>query len=171
MLVQAGCSVSDPELVYEISHNLVQKEWHPEFGYTCCASQRRRRAFPARDIRRCKGRCGKQTGHPVLIPAVATKTRSCLSCDAGECGAAGLFWSTSWRGRQLSRSEWRTRRLSQKSIDGCNTETWGSGKPRRTGSVSDEAAACYKSSKDVVQAVLDANFWREVEKRVVRCRR
>jgi tRNA-splicing ligase RtcB len=57
----------DLQLVYEISHNLVQKEWHPEFGDVLVHRKGATRAFPAGH----PGLAGTQwetTGHPVLIP-------------------------------------------------------------------------------------------------------
>jgi tRNA-splicing ligase RtcB (3'-phosphate/5'-hydroxy nucleic acid ligase) len=49
------------ELIYEISHNLVQKESHPEFGKCMCIARERRELSPP-GIRRLQGRCGKMKG-------------------------------------------------------------------------------------------------------------
>src|SRR2546429_8236138 len=48
-------------LVYEISHNLVQREHHPEFGWVHVHRKGATRAFPA-------GYDDPQAGHPILIP-------------------------------------------------------------------------------------------------------
>jgi tRNA-splicing ligase RtcB len=143
----------DLELVYEISHNLVQKEWHPEFGDVLVHRKGATRAFPAGHPA-LQGTMWEQTGHPVLIPG-SNKDYSFILRPKASAALSG-FSVNHGAGRQLSRSE-AYRRLSQKSID---AEYRDAGiLVNLDGRVPlDEAAACYKSSKDVVQAVLDANL-------------
>src|SRR5207302_3690488 len=57
----------DLELVYEISHNLVQREWHPEFGDVFVHRKGATRALPGGHPQ-LAGTAWEQTGHPVLIP-------------------------------------------------------------------------------------------------------
>ena len=60
---------SDLELIYEISHNLVQKEWHPDFGDVWVHRKGATRAFPA--------------GHPFLKDTALGRHRT--SCfDSGK---------------------------------------------------------------------------------------
>jgi tRNA-splicing ligase RtcB len=143
----------DLELVYEISHNLVQKEWHPEFGDVLVHRKGATRAFPAGHPA-LQGTMWEQTGHPVLIPG-SNKDYSFILRPKASAALSG-FSVNHGAGRQLSRSE-AYRRLSQKSID---AEYRDAGiLVNLDGRVPlDEAAPCYKSSKDVVQAVLDANL-------------
>jgi tRNA-splicing ligase RtcB len=58
---------ADLELVYEISHNLVQREWHPDFGWVNVHRKGATRAFPAGHPA-LEGTPWADTGHPVLIP-------------------------------------------------------------------------------------------------------
>ena len=55
------------ELVYEISHNLVQREWHPDYGDVWVHRKGATRAFPAGHPA-LAGTPWAETGHPVLIP-------------------------------------------------------------------------------------------------------
>src|SRR2546422_797858 len=54
-------------LVYEISHNLVQREWHPDYGEVNVHRKGATRAFPAGHPA-LRGTAWYETGHPVLIP-------------------------------------------------------------------------------------------------------
>ncbi len=143
----------DLELVYEISHNLVQKEWHPEFGDVLVHRKGATRAFPAGHPA-LDGTIWEKTGHPVLIPG-SNKDYSFILRPKVQAAVSG-FSVNHGAGRQLSRSE-AFRRLSQKSID---AEYRDAGiLVNLDGRVPlDEAAPCYKSSREVVQAVLDAGL-------------
>lgn len=141
------------ELVYEISHNLVQKEWHPEFGEVWVHRKGATRAFPAGHPA-LLGTIWEKTGHPVLIPG-SNKDFSYILRPLPQASVAG-FSVNHGAGRQLSRGEAR-RQLSQKSIDAEYREAGIL--VNLDGRVPiDEAAPCYKSAKEVVQAVLDAGL-------------
>ncbi len=58
---------ADLALIYEISHNLVQREEHPEFGTVWVHRKGATRAFPAHHPA-LHGTHWSETGHPVLIP-------------------------------------------------------------------------------------------------------
>ncbi len=141
------------ELVYEISHNLVQKEWHPEFGDVLVHRKGATRAFPAGHPA-LAGTLWEQTGHPVLIPG-SNKDYSFILRPKAAAALSG-FSVNHGAGRQMSRSE-AYRRLSQKTVDAEYREAGIL--VNLDGRVPlDEAAPCYKSSREVVQAVLDAGL-------------
>lgn len=144
---------ADLELIYEISHNLVQKEWHPEFGDVWVHRKGATRAFPAHHPG-LRGTLWEKTGHPVLIPGSNKDWSYILRPLAG--AAHSGFSVNHGAGRRLSRGE-AMRTLSQKQMDAeyavagivVNTD----------GRVPlDEAAPCYKSSEEVVAAVIAANL-------------
>jgi tRNA-splicing ligase RtcB len=143
----------DLELVYEISHNLVQKEWHPDFGEVLVHRKGATRAFPAGH----PGLAGTQweaTGHPVLIPG-SNKDYSFILRPRPGAELSG-YSVNHGAGRRLSRSE-ALRSLAQSSIDA---------EYRKAGILVnldgrvplDEAAPCYKPSREVVAAVVDAGL-------------
>ena len=141
------------ELVYEISHNLVQKEKHPEHGDVLVHRKGATRAFPAGHPQ-LAGTPWENTGHPVLIPGSNKDYSFILRPLAG--AAASGYSVNHGAGRAMSRGE-AQRTLSQRTID----EEY-----RQAGILVnldgrvpiDEAAPCYKSSREVVQAVLDAGL-------------
>ena len=141
------------ELIYEISHNLVQKEWHPEFGDVWVHRKGATRAFPA-GYPLLRGTIWEETGHPVLIPG-SNKDFSYILRPLPDAVKSG-FSVNHGAGRRLSRRE-ATRRLSQREIDDEYAEA---GILVNTdGHVPiDESAPCYKSSEEVVKAVLDAGL-------------
>jgi tRNA-splicing ligase RtcB len=141
------------ELIYEISHNLVQKEWHPEYGEVWVHRKGATRAFPAGHPA-LKGTFWEETGHPVLIPG-SNKDWSYILRPAEGAVNSG-FSVNHGAGRRLSRGE-ATRSLNQRQIDDeykeagilVNTD----------GRVPlDEAAPCYKSSEEVIEAVVGAGL-------------
>lgn len=144
---------ADLELVYEISHNLVQKEWHPEFGDVWVHRKGATRAFPAGH----PGLAGtewEQTGHPILIPG---SNRDYSYILRPLPGAVKSGYSVNHgAGRRLSRGE-AVRTLSQ---DKVNEQYRAAGILVNTdGQVPiDESAACYKSSEEVVNAVVGAGL-------------
>jgi tRNA-splicing ligase RtcB (3'-phosphate/5'-hydroxy nucleic acid ligase) len=143
----------DLELVYEISHNLVQAETHPEFGEVWTHRKGATRAFPAghADL---KGTVWQDTGHPVLIPGSNRDFSYVLRAQAN--AELSAFSVNHGAGRRMSRSE-AQRVLSQTKVN----EQY-----RRDnilvnldGEVPlDEAGACYKSSAAVIQAVVGAGL-------------
>jgi len=143
------------QLVYEISHNLVQKEWHPDYGEVLCHRKGATRAFPAGHPG-LAGTPWEKTGHPVLIPG-SNKDYSFILRPLPAAALSG-YSVNHGAGRQMSRGE-AIRTLSQRDIDAqykqagilVNLE----------GRVPiDEAAPCYKPAREVVQAVLDAGLAR-----------
>ena len=144
---------SELELVYEISHNLVQKEWHPEFGEVWVHRKGATRAFPAGHPA-LRGTMWEETGHPVLIPG-SNKDWSYILRPAAAAVNSG-FSVNHGAGRRMSRGE-ASRSLSQRKIDAEYAEA---GIIVNTdGHVPiDEAAPCYKSAEEVIAAVVGAGL-------------
>lgn len=141
------------ELIYEISHNLVQQEWHPDFGDVWVHRKGATRAFPAGHPA-LQGTKWETTGHPILIPG-SNKDFSYILRPLP--GAVKSGYSVNHgAGRRLSRNEAR-RRLSQRAMD---DEYAAAGILVNTdGHVPlDESAPCYKSSEEVVKAVIEAGL-------------
>jgi tRNA-splicing ligase RtcB len=143
------------ELVYEISHNLVQNEWHPEFGDVWVHRKGATRAFPGGHPA-LKGTQWETTGHPVLIPGSNKDWSYILRPLAGAQKSA--FSVNHGAGRRLSRSA----AIKQLSQDEINADY------RKAGVVVnidrnvplDEAAPAYKKSSEVIKAVTDAGLAR-----------
>jgi tRNA-splicing ligase RtcB len=144
---------SDLELVYEISHNLVQKEWHPDFGEVLVHRKGATRAFPAGHPS-LEGTSWATTGHPVLIPG-SNKDYSYILRPLPGAVKSG-FSVNHGAGRRLSRGE-ASRTLSQRQID---DEYRAAGiLVNMDGHVPlDEAAPAYKSSEEVLRAVTEAGL-------------
>lgn len=145
----------DLELIYEISHNLVQAEEHPDFGKVWVHRKGATRAFPAGHPA-LAGTRWETTGHPILIPG---SNRDYSYILMPEPGARASGYSVNHgAGRRLSRAEAR-RKLDQRKVD----EQY-----RRDdilvnldGRVPiDESAQCYKSAEEVVSAVVAAGLAR-----------
>jgi tRNA-splicing ligase RtcB len=146
---------ADLELIYEISHNLVQREWHPVWGESWVHRKGATRAFPAGHPA-LAGTEWEQTGHPILIPG-SNKDYSYILRPLP--GAAKSAYSVNHgSGRRMSRGE-ALRRLSQQEID---TEYRAAGiLVNAAASVPlDEAAPCYKSAQEVIDAVVAAGLAR-----------
>jgi tRNA-splicing ligase RtcB len=141
------------DLIYEISHNLVQREINPELGEVWVHRKGATRAFPAGHPA-LAGTMWEQSGHPVLIPG-SNKDYSYILRPLA--GAAKSGYSVNHgAGRRLSRGE-ANRTLSQRAID---DEYKAAGiLVNVDGRVPlDEAAPAYKSSEEVVRAVVEANL-------------
>ena len=148
------------ELVYEISHNLVQKEWHPDFGDVWVHRKGATRAFPAGHPF-LKGTPWEATGHPVLIPG-SNKDWSYILRPLAGAERSG-FSVNHGAGRRISRGE-ATRTLSQRAMDDEYREAGIV--VNADGRVPlDEAAPCYKPSEEVVAAVVGAGL-AEIEHRL-----
>lgn len=141
------------ELVYEISHNLVQREWHPHYGEVLVHRKGATRAFPAGHPA-LRGTMWESTGHPVLIPG---SNQDCSFILRPRPGAVYSGYTVNHgAGRRMSRSAAR-RSLSQRATD----EAY-----RRAGIVVnadgrvpiDEAGPVYKSAREVVDAVCAAGL-------------
>ncbi len=141
------------ELIYEISHNLVQQEWHPEFGDVWVHRKGATRAFPAGHPA-LKNTFWEETGHPVLIPG-SNKDYSYILRPLAGAERSG-YSVNHGAGRRLSRSA-ANRTLSQRAID---DEYKAAGiLVNMDGRVPlDEAAPAYKSSAEVIKAVVGAGL-------------
>ena len=144
---------SDLELIYEISHNLVQQEWHPEFDDVWVHRKGATRAFPA-GYPLLQGTLWEDTGHPVLIPG-SNKDFSYILRPLP--GAVKSGYSVNHgAGRRLSRSQ-AAKTLSQRAIDDEYAEAGIL--VNVDGHVPiDESSECYKSAEDVIKAVVDAEL-------------
>ncbi|HET7078333.1 MAG TPA: RtcB family protein [Chloroflexia bacterium] len=148
------------ELIYEISHNLVQREQHPEFGEVWVHRKGATRAFPAGHPA-LAGTRWAATGHPVLIPG---SNRDFSYILRPLPGAVNSGYSVNHgAGRRLSRSAAK-QKLSQEQV---NREYREAGIiVNIDGKVPlDESVACYKSAAEVVDAVVQAGL-AEVEYRL-----
>jgi tRNA-splicing ligase RtcB (3'-phosphate/5'-hydroxy nucleic acid ligase) len=142
-------------LVYEISHNLVQAETHPEFGAVWTHRKGATRAFPAGhpDL---AGTPWQDSGHPVLIPGSNRDFSYILRPLAG--AAASGYSVNHGAGRRMSRGE-ALRVLSQQKVneqyarDGILVNLDGE-------VPLDEASACYKPARSVLDAVVGAGLAR-----------
>ncbi len=141
------------ELVYEISHNLVQKEWHPDFGNVWVHRKGATRAFPA-NYPALKGTLWEETGHPVLIPGSNHDYSFILRPQEGAVRSG--YSVNHGAGRRLSRGAAK-RMLSQEKV---NDHYRQAGIVVNTnGNVPlDESEACYKSSQEVVDTVVGAGL-------------
>lgn len=144
---------ADLELIYEISHNLVQQELHPEFGEVLVHRKGATRAFPAGHPS-LSGTFWETTGHPVLIPGSNKDFSYILRPLAG--AAKSGYSVNHGAGRKLSRGQ-ANRTLSQRQID---DEYAAAGiLVNIDGRVPlDEAAPAYKSSEEVLRAVTEAGL-------------
>ena len=151
---------SDLELIYEISHNLVQKEWHPEFGEVLVHRKGATRAFPAGHPF-LEGTYWEDKGHPVLIPGSNKDYSYILRPRPNAVNSA--FSVNHGAGRKLSRGQ-ANKTLSQRQID---DEYAAAGiLVNLDGHVPlDEAAPAYKSSEEVLRAVTEAGL-AEIEHRL-----
>lgn len=145
----------DLELVYEISHNLVQAEEHPEHGKVWVHRKGATRALPAGHPG-LAGTIWEGRGHPVLIPG-SNRDHSFILVP--EAGAARSGYSVNHgAGRRMSRGE-AVRTLDQRKVneqyarDGILVNLDGE-------VPLDESSACYKSAEEVVSAVVAAGLAR-----------
>lgn len=145
----------DLSLIYEISHNLVQAEEHPEHGKVWVHRKGATRAFP-KGHPALAGTMWADTGHPVLIPG---SNRDWSYVLMPEPGAVKSGYSVNHgAGRRMSRGE-AVRQLDQRKVD----EQY-----RRDGILVnldgrvpiDESSQCYKSSEEVIAAVTGAGLAR-----------
>lgn len=144
---------SELELIYEISHNLVQKEWHPDFGEVWVHRKGATRAFPAGHPA-LEGTIWEDTGHPVLIPGSNKDFSYILRPQAAAVNSG--FSVNHGAGRRMSRSE-AARTLNQRDIDREYAEAGIL--VNTNGRVPiDEAAPCYKPAEEVIQAVVGAGL-------------
>lgn len=145
---------TDPELYYEISHNLAQEETLPDGRTAWVHRKGATRAFPAGHAA-LTGTKWESTGHPVLIPgSMGDASYVLFPRDGAE---KSLYSVNHGCGRLLSRSEAR-QRFSQ---SGVNKQMKSLGVMVNGGGVDvpiDESPGVYKPAKDVLAAVIAANL-------------
>lgn len=143
------------ELIYEISHNLVQREWHPDYGEIWVHRKGATRAFPGGHPF-LAGTMWEHEGHPVLIPGSNKDYSYVLRPLPGAVKSA--YSVNHGAGRRMSRSA-AVRQLSQEAI---NAEYRTAGIPVNVAAPVpiDEAAPCYKPAQEVVAAVVGAGLAR-----------
>ncbi|MDQ6781051.1 MAG: RtcB family protein [Candidatus Eremiobacteraeota bacterium] len=154
-VAEAFRDVFDDELalVYEISHNLVQREQHDEFGWVWVHRKGATRALPAGHPG-LRGTQWEQTGHPVLIPGSNKDFSYILRPAAGSARSA--YSVNHGAGRRLSRSA-AMKSLDQQAIDDEYREAGIL--VNADGRVPiDEAAPCYKPSREVIECVVEAEL-------------
>ncbi|HEY8678686.1 MAG TPA: RtcB family protein [Candidatus Dormibacteraeota bacterium] len=140
-------------LVYEISHNLVQREFSPEFGWVHVHRKGATRAFPAgHDF--LKGTPWEAIGHPVLIPGSNHDSSFILRATPG--ASISGYSVNHGAGRRMSRGAAR-KTLVQRQVD---DEYRAAGiVVNLDGHVPiDESRDAYKSSREVVEAVTRAGL-------------
>jgi tRNA-splicing ligase RtcB len=144
---------ADLELIYEISHNLVQSENHPEFGDVFVHRKGATRALPAGHPALAKT-LWHDTGHPVLIPG-SNKSFSYILMPLP--GAVKSGYSVNHgAGRKMSRAQ-ASRQLSQSAVDKDYAQAGIV--VNMDGRVPlDEAAPAYKSSEEVIEAIVSAGL-------------
>jgi tRNA-splicing ligase RtcB len=150
------------ELVYEISHNLVQEERHPDLFDRPVWIHRKgaTRALPAGHPM-LAGTRWQTTGHPVLIPGSMGDSSYVLRPLPG--AARSLYSVNHGCGRRMSRTAAR-RDISQAQADRQMRER---GVMVNAGGrvPIDESPDCYKSAQEVIRAVTEAGL-AEVEVRL-----
>jgi tRNA-splicing ligase RtcB len=148
------------ELVYELSHNLVQAEHHPEFGDVWVHRKGATRALPAGHPA-LDGTPFTATGHPVLIPG-SNRDESYILRPLPP-SVSSLYSVNHGAGRRMSRGE-ASRVLDQRNVN--ESYRHAGILVNDDGDVPlDESSACYKRSSDVLDAVLAAQL-AEVEVRL-----
>lgn len=144
---------SDLELVYEISHNLVQAEHHSDYGDVWVHRKGATRAFPA-EHPSLANTPWAATGHPVLIPGSNRDYSYILRPSVGASRSA--YSVNHGAGRRLSRGE-ALRRLDQRTVN--EQYRHAHVLVNLDGDVPlDESAACYKRSDEVINAVVTAGL-------------
>lgn len=143
----------EPELVYEISHNLAQPETTPDGRDAWVHRKGATRAFPAGHPE-LAGTPWESEGHPVLIPGSMGDTSYVLRPRPG---AANALWSVNHGcGRRLSRTEARqriTQGMANKQMQRLGVLVNGGGDVPI-----DESPDVYKAAKDVLDAVVAADL-------------
>lgn len=145
----------DLELVYEISHNLVQAEVHPTLGEVWVHRKGATRAFPAGHAA-LAGTIWETTGHPVLVPG-SNRDHSFILMPEKDAEKSA-YSVNHGAGRRMSRGE-ALRQLDRHKVN----EQY-----RRDGILVnldgevplDESNHCYKSAEEVVRAVVAAGLAR-----------
>lgn len=143
----------EPELVYEISHNLAQEEITASGEVRWVHRKGATRAFPAGHPM-LKGTRWEETGHPILIPGSMGDTSYILYASEG--AANSLYSVNHGCGRLHSRGACKdlfTQSGVRKLMKGLDVMVNAGGHIPI-----DESPGAYKPAKDVIQAVLDADL-------------
>jgi len=146
---------AEPELVYEISHNLVQEEHHPDLypGPAWVHRKGATRALPAGHPM-LSGTPWERTGHPVLIPGSMGDFSYVLRPRPG--AARAIYSVNHGCGRRKSRSAAR-REISQAQANARMKDLGVL--VNAGGSVPvDESPDCYKPAVQVIRAVVEAGL-------------
>jgi tRNA-splicing ligase RtcB len=152
----------EPELVYEISHNLVQEEHHPDLFPRPVWIHRKgaTRALPAGHPL-LAGTRWQDTGHPVLIPG---SMGDCSFVLRPRPGASRSLYSVNHGcGRRKSRSAARrdiTQAMADEKMRDLGVLVNAGGRVPV-----DESPDCYKPADEVIRSVVDAGL-AEVETRL-----
>jgi tRNA-splicing ligase RtcB len=143
----------EPELVYEISHNLAQQEVLPDGSPAWIHRKGATRAFPAGHPM-LAGTKWEHTGHPILIPGSMGDTSYILTPKAG--AARSLFSVNHGCGRRMSRGAAK-QSLTQ---SGVNRQMKNLNVLVNAGGdvPIDESPDVYKPARDVIAAVVDAGL-------------
>ncbi len=145
----------EPELFYEISHNLAQLEPQPDGTSAWIHRKGATRALPA-DHALLEGTRWEQTGHPILIPgSMGDKSYILFALPGAE---KSLFSVNHGCGRRLSRTAARNEFSQQgvnKQMQRLNVMVNAGGNVPI-----DESPGCYKDSSLVIDAVVSAGLAR-----------
>ncbi len=144
-----------PEMVYEISHNLVQEETHPDLFDRPVWIHRKgaTRALPAGHPL-LAGTRWAQTGHPVLIPGSMGDRSYVLTPLPG--AAKSLYSVNHGAGRRKSRAAARrdiTQAAADRQMRDLGVMVNAGGRVPI-----DESPDCYKPSDEVIRAVTEAGL-------------
>jgi len=145
----------EPELLYEISHNLAQLEPQPDGKQAWVHRKGATRAFPAGHAM-LKGTRWEETGHPIIIPgSMGDKSYILYALPGAE---KSLFSVNHGCGRRMSRSAAR----NQFSQSGVNRQMKELNVMVNAGGdvPIDESPGCYKDSSLVIDAVVSAKLAR-----------
>jgi tRNA-splicing ligase RtcB len=145
----------EPELLYEISHNLAQQEPQPDGATRWVHRKGATRALPAGHVL-LQGTRWEETGHPILIPGSMGDTSYILYALPG--AEKALFSVNHGCGRRLSRKAAK----DQFSQSGVNRQMQELNVMVNAGGdvPLDESPGCYKDSALVIDAVVDAGLAR-----------
>ena len=143
----------EPELLYEISHNLAQEEPQPDGSKRWVHRKGATRALPA-GHELLHGTRWEKTGHPILIPGSMGDTSYILYAEPG--AEKSLFSVNHGCGRRLSRKAAK----NQFTQSGVNKQMRELNVMVNAGGdvPIDESPGCYKDSSLVIDAVVSAGL-------------
>lgn len=145
----------EPELLYEISHNLAQEEPQPDGSHKWVHRKGATRALPA-GHELLAGTRWAETGHPILIPGSMGDTSYILYALPG--AKKSLFSVNHGCGRRMSRKAAKDN-FSQSGVNRQMREL--NVMVNAGGDVPiDESPGCYKDSSLVIDAVVSAGLAR-----------